>query len=45
MNAPKEIYLKLKRRARRLLMQGDVDSYMRTLRALHDLRTPPVLAA
>ncbi|MDX9749777.1 MAG: hypothetical protein RBT71_01675 [Flavobacteriales bacterium] len=34
------IHIKLKSRARRLLLEGNVESYMRTLRALHDLRAP-----
>lgn len=44
MNHPIEIYQRLKRRAHRLLMKGDVERYMRTLRALHDLRTAPPTA-
>jgi hypothetical protein len=38
------ILTRLKRRARRLLLEGNVDSYMRTLRALHDLRRPSLAA-
>ncbi len=45
MTHPIEIYQRLKRRARRLILKGDMERYMRTLRALHDLRTTPPAAA
>ncbi len=45
MNTPKQIYTKLKSRERRLFLECNVESYMRTLRALHDLRTPSIATA
>jgi hypothetical protein len=38
MLTPKEAYLNLKRQAKRLMLTGDVERYMRTLRALNELR-------
>ena len=34
-------YLKLKRQAKRLMLNGDVERYMRTLRELQALRPAP----
>lgn len=34
-------YLRLKREAMRLMLTGDVERYMRTLRLLNDLRGRP----
>lgn len=38
MLTPKEAYLNLKRQAKRLMLTGDVERYLRTLRALNELR-------
>ncbi len=38
MLSPRKQYLKLKRRAMRLMMIGDLHRYMHVLRAMHDLR-------
>jgi hypothetical protein len=38
MLTPMMSYLKLKRQAMRLMLTGDVERYMRTLRALNELR-------
>jgi hypothetical protein len=38
MLTPMTSYLKLKRQAMRLMLTGDVERYMRTLRALNELR-------
>lgn len=38
-------YLRLNRRAMRLMLKGDVERYMRTLREMHSLRPQGGLAA
>jgi len=38
MNAPIDIYRALKSKARRLLLAGDLDRYLLTLRRMHELR-------
>ncbi|MBL7981657.1 MAG: hypothetical protein JNL52_07575 [Flavobacteriales bacterium] len=38
MKAPINLYRSLKLQAKRLLLAGDVDRYMDTLRRLHELR-------
>jgi hypothetical protein len=38
MMTPTEFHAMLKRRAKRLLLKGDVERYMSTLRELYDLR-------
>ena len=38
MMTPKALYRKLKRQARQLLLNGDLERYLRTLRELHELR-------
>jgi hypothetical protein len=38
MLTPKQAYLKLKRQAKRLMLTGDVERYMHSLRALNELR-------
>lgn len=39
MMTPKDLYLKLKQRAKRLLLKGDLEHYMRTLRRMHEIRS------
>jgi hypothetical protein len=38
MMTPLQAYLKLKRQAKRLMLTGDVERYLQTLRALNELR-------
>ncbi len=38
MLTPKQAYLKLKLQAKRLMLTGDVERYLQTLRALNELR-------
>lgn len=38
MLSPRKHYLKLRRQAMRLMMIGDLQRYMRTLREMHELR-------
>jgi len=38
MMTPTEFHAMLKRRAKRLLLKGDVERYLSTLRQLYDLR-------
>lgn len=38
MNTPNTLYSTLKRRAKFLLLTGDVERYLHTLRRLHELR-------
>jgi hypothetical protein len=45
MLSPRNQYLKLRRQAMRLMMIGDLQRYMRTLRELHDLRSRFGMAA
>jgi len=38
MMTPKQAYLKLKIKAKQLMLSGDVDQYMHLLRAMNELR-------